>query len=383
MKSSLVALLAASVLAAQTPDHPISSLPYTPSLDIPSMDPSVNACDNFYQYACGGWIKKNPIPADQARWDVYAKLHQDNQLFLWGILEEAAKPAPDRSAAQRQIGDYFASCMDEPAVEKAGAAPLKPILDAISALKSKNELADFVVRQHLESNTAMMFGFSSSQDYADATRVIAFASAGGLGLPDRDYYVKTDPKSVETRAEVPGSRAGDVRAARRLAGRRSVECANRDGDRDRSGEGLLDARRSARSLQAVPQDVGEAARRADAFLRLEELSEDQRTGRHFAAQRHRARVLQGARNAAQVQEAFPIGRPTCAGTSRMRAPPIFLRISSAPTSSSTASICAASRNWRRAGSAASALSTAIWAKRWARCSSRRPSVRTSSSGPSP
>ena len=124
MKSWLT-LFTATALLAQTGDRPISSLPYTPSLDIPSMDRTVNACDNFYQYACGGWIKNNPIPADQARWDVYAKLHQDNQLFLWGILEEAAKPGPDRSAAQQQIGDYFASCMDEPAVERAGGWAVK------------------------------------------------------------------------------------------------------------------------------------------------------------------------------------------------------------------------------------------------------------------
>src|SRR6266852_6181072 len=130
------ALLFAGLLPAQTVEHPISSLPYTPSLDIPSMDRSVDPCTNFYLYSCGGWIKRNPIPADQPRWNVYAKLAQDNQMFLWGILEEAAKPGPDRSPAARQIGDFFAACMDEPAVERAGATPLRPVLDRIAALKS-------------------------------------------------------------------------------------------------------------------------------------------------------------------------------------------------------------------------------------------------------
>src|SRR5437660_608957 len=129
LRTTFCALLSVGFVLAQTGEHPISSLPYTPSLDIPSMDRSVDPCVNFYMYSCGGWIKKNPIPADQPRWNVYAKLGQDNQRFLWGILEEAARPTPDRSAAQRQIGDYFAACMDEAAVEKAGTGPLRPWLD--------------------------------------------------------------------------------------------------------------------------------------------------------------------------------------------------------------------------------------------------------------
>src|SRR5262249_30873584 len=183
----------------QTAEHSISSLPYTPSLDIPSMDRSVDPCVNFYRYSCSGWIRNNPIPPDQPRWNVYMKLHQDNQMFLWGILEEAAKPSADRNPAQRQIGDYFAACMDEAAVESAGVVPLKAILGQIAALKSKSDLADFVAGEHLSASTQMLFGFGSNQDFADSTRVIAFASAGGLGLPDRDYYVKTDAKSVEIR----------------------------------------------------------------------------------------------------------------------------------------------------------------------------------------
>jgi len=164
------------------------------------MDRTVDPCVDFYRYSCGGWMKKNPIPPDQSSWDVYGKLAEDNRRFLWSILEEAAKPSANRSKVEVEIGDYFNACMDEAAVEKAGAAPLKPELDTIAALKSLADLPAYLARQHL-SGENMLFNFGSNQDFADSTRVIAFATAGGLGLPDRDYYVKTDAKSVETRAK--------------------------------------------------------------------------------------------------------------------------------------------------------------------------------------
>ncbi len=196
-------------------EGPLITLPYTPSLDIPSMDRSVDPCVDFYRYTCGGWIKNNPIPADQANWDVYAKLTHENQRYLWGILEQASKPGPKRSNVEQETGDYFAACMDEAAIEKAGAAPLKPALDKITALKSLKDLTRFVATEHLESQgSPMMFGFGSNQDFADSSRVIAFAFAGGLGLPDRDYYSKTDPKSEETRAKY----LDHVRAMFQLAG---------------------------------------------------------------------------------------------------------------------------------------------------------------------
>jgi endothelin-converting enzyme/putative endopeptidase len=97
------------------------------------MDRTTDPCVDFFRYSCGGWNKKNPIPPDQARWDVYGKLTDDNAQFLWGLLEEAGRPAPGRDAATQKIGDYFASCMDEPAIEKAGASPLKGDLDAIGS----------------------------------------------------------------------------------------------------------------------------------------------------------------------------------------------------------------------------------------------------------
>ena len=198
--SALLLLLFSSVwLVAQ--GRPLAFLPYTPSLDTKFVDRSANPCVDFYKFACGNWIKQNPIPDDQPRWDVYGKLTQDNQQYLWGILTEAAKPAPGRTPNQQKIGDYFSACMDESAVDKTGAAPLRPDLDAIAALKRVADLPPLLARLHLESSNTPLFGFGSNQDFADSNQVIAFATASGLGLPDRDYYVKTDAKSQETRAK--------------------------------------------------------------------------------------------------------------------------------------------------------------------------------------
>ena len=195
-----VFLLAASPLLAQTKDRPLTSLPYTPSLDIPSMDQTANPCVDFYQYTCGGWMKNNPIPGDQASWSVYGKVTEENGQFLWGVLEDAAKPSPDRTPTQQKIGDYFQACMDESHIESLGATPLRPLLDSIAAMKSKRDLAALLAAQHVRDyGSGWLFGFGSDQDYGDATQVIAFAHAGGLGLPDRDYYTKADAKSKDIR----------------------------------------------------------------------------------------------------------------------------------------------------------------------------------------
>ena len=181
-------LLAASPAAlSQAPDRPLKELSYSAGLDPASLDRSADPCADLYQFSCGGWMKANPIPSDQSSWSVYSKLAQDNQRYLWGILEEAAKPAPGRSAVQRKIGDYFAACMDESAIEKRGAAPLGPGLAAISALRSNTDLPALLARLQLETGSSgFFFGLGSNQDFADSSQVIAFAFAGGLGLPDRD-----------------------------------------------------------------------------------------------------------------------------------------------------------------------------------------------------
>ena len=146
MKVVLLLVACCCLGFGQAVDKPLSSLPQTPSLDIPSMDKSVSACVDFYRYSCGGWIKNNPIPADQARWNVYAKLQEDNERFLWGLLEQAAKPDPNRNTVQQEIGDFFYACMDEATVNRLGAAPLDPDLKKIAALKSTRDLAAYLGR---------------------------------------------------------------------------------------------------------------------------------------------------------------------------------------------------------------------------------------------
>jgi len=211
MKRTLALALFAVALApaafAQAPpaapvaaDAPYSALPYSPSLDLTSMDRSLDPCADFYAYSCNGWEKRNPIPADQASWSVYGKLYEDNQRFLWGLLQEAARADRERSAVEREIGDYFQSCMDLDAIERAGLAPLKGDLDAISALSDKRGLAALIGRlQATGGGGRTLFGFTSEQDYEDSSRVIARAGAGGLGLPDRSYYLDDDARTKEIR----------------------------------------------------------------------------------------------------------------------------------------------------------------------------------------
>jgi endothelin-converting enzyme/putative endopeptidase len=175
------------------------TMPYTPSLDLSSMDKSVEPCVDFYQYSCGGWQKNNPIPPDQTSWSVYGKLYQDNLNFLRGILEQAASPNRERDALTQKIGDFYGACMDESTVEKRGLAAVQPDLDAISQLESAKEITPLVARLQFAYGRTILFAQGSTQDPDESERQIAEIDQGGLGLPDRDYYTKDDAKSKEIR----------------------------------------------------------------------------------------------------------------------------------------------------------------------------------------
>jgi putative endopeptidase len=192
------ASMAVTLLFAQ--DMPLTTLPYTPSLDAQFMDKSADPCTDFYKYACGNWNRLNPIPSDQARWTVYTKLTDENQRFLWGILEQASHPSASRTPNVQKIGDFFGACMDEAAIERAGTQPLQPALAKIASLKSAEELGAYIGQEHRGGvDRSVLFGFGSDQDFDNSSEMIASAEASGLGLPDRDYYTKTDAKSQEIR----------------------------------------------------------------------------------------------------------------------------------------------------------------------------------------
>jgi len=200
---SLLGCVIAGPVYGQTPPASQSSkepiLPYTPGLDLASMDKTADPCVNFYQYSCGGWRKNNPIPPDQTSWSVYGKLYQDNLQFLRGILEQASVSDGQRDAVTQEIGDFYAACMDEKAAEKQGIAPIRGYLDTIGNLKSAKEIAPLVAHLQQVYGRSVLFGAGSTQDPDDSEHVIAEIDQGGLGLPDRDYYTKEDAKSKETR----------------------------------------------------------------------------------------------------------------------------------------------------------------------------------------
>ena len=166
--------------------------------DPAALDRSVDPCVNFYQYACGGWTAANPIPGDQARWGRFNALQERNRTVLQNILESASADKPTRTVVEREIGDYYSACMDTKALDAKGSAPLKDDLDRIYAMRDKPAITDVVTHLYGIGSTPF-FSFNSAQDAKDATQVIGDLDQGGLGLPERDYYFKTDEKSVELR----------------------------------------------------------------------------------------------------------------------------------------------------------------------------------------
>ncbi len=169
----------------------------TSGLDLGAIDRSINPCADFYQYACGGWLKNNPIPADESSWGRFDELFQRNQEILRGILEDSASHQ-ERTAIDQKIGGFYQSCMNENLVEQRGVSPLKAELDRISSVANRADLVDEVARLHARQVPAF-FSFYSSPDPKDARMTLAGIDQGGLGLPEKDYYLRTDQRSEEIR----------------------------------------------------------------------------------------------------------------------------------------------------------------------------------------
>jgi putative endopeptidase len=167
-------------------------------IDGKAMDTSVAPCQNFYQYACGNWRTHNPIPPDRSRWGRFDELREHNLGIEREILEKAAVPSATRTPAEQKIGDYYAACMDEKSIESKGVQPIAPVLEGIDKLDSKQDLVNEIVRLH-QRGVRVLFNFGVRPDAKNSNDQIASIDQGGLGLPDRDYYLKTDPKSTELR----------------------------------------------------------------------------------------------------------------------------------------------------------------------------------------
>jgi len=164
------------------------------------LDKNIDPCTDFYGYACSKWQAQNPIPGDHPSWGRFNELEERGEQTVRGILDKYSANDSKRSPVEQKIGDYFQSCMDEAAIEAVGTRPLADDFKAIDGIKSKADLAKELIRLHRQAIGAV-FTFTSDQDFKDATQTIAEADQGGMALPDRDYYVKDDPKSVELRKQ--------------------------------------------------------------------------------------------------------------------------------------------------------------------------------------
>ncbi len=193
--------LATSLLLAQSQSSSSDkTYKLLPGLDKQLINNSADPCVDFFEYACGNFPKLYPIPSDRSGFGVGAMISEYTQNILHTMLEKAAAGGESRTANEQKIGDYYASCMDIEAIDKKGLQPLQPDLDRIAALKSKDELPALLAHFQM-INVNAFFGFGEQQDFKDATKQIAIADQGGLGLPERDYYFRKGDVAEKTRSE--------------------------------------------------------------------------------------------------------------------------------------------------------------------------------------
>ena len=203
--AALVAAGAWSAGVAQTKVAANSSKPNEiyvpiPGFDTSSLDTAVDPCNDFYKFACGKFAANHPIPADQPDVDEFYALYNVNTQALNGILNKAAADGAGRSPDEQKIGDFYKACMDTDAIEAKGLAPVEPLLQEIDAIKSKEQLPALIGKLQ-RTGVNVFFGYGEQQDFKDATKQIAQVAQGGLGMPEKDYYLRTGAKDVTLREQ--------------------------------------------------------------------------------------------------------------------------------------------------------------------------------------
>jgi putative endopeptidase len=201
-----ILVLATGTALAQTPVAPQAdaSKPTPPavskSFDLTTIDKTADPCTDFYQYACGNWVKNNPVPADQVMWArSFSQLDERNRYLLWQELDTASKDP--KTPLERQYGDFFGACMDTDLVERKGLKPLEPAFNRIDALNDAHKLATLIGELAAEGRPMTLFDFDVEQDEKDSSKQIAVISQSGLSLPDRDYYLVDNPHFKEIRKQ--------------------------------------------------------------------------------------------------------------------------------------------------------------------------------------
>ena len=189
--------------AMQMPPDKITGEPPAPTgVDKTALDPNAPPCDDFYQYACGTWMKNTQIPADESSWSrSFNVIHDRNEEILHQILEGYAKGENQSEPYAKALGDFYGSCMDEKAIEEAGIKPLEPWLKAIDGVKDAASLTKLLGRFQSEMGTGVLFDIEAAQDFTDANQVLGMIWQSGLGMPDRDYYLDEKPKFAELRTK--------------------------------------------------------------------------------------------------------------------------------------------------------------------------------------
>ena len=191
--------LHAQAIHAPTPDPATKIYLPTPSFDLSSIDTTANPCTDFYAFACGKYAANHPIPADQSGADGFYTLQNVNTQELSGILEKASMPSAVRTPNQQKIGDFYHACMDTPAIDAAGLTPLAPLLKDIDSM-TLYTLAGMTGKLQ-RIGVDVLFGYGEQQDFTDASKQIAAIDQGGLGMPERDYYLRTGAKDEQLRKD--------------------------------------------------------------------------------------------------------------------------------------------------------------------------------------